>query len=933
MQTINKHKIKSPHILLLMLLLTFLSISIPTLTAHATDIPGAAGNGDGNGDKEGNSHLTTHSNEGYPSWMKTGWLVYISNTSGQLCSDVVFVSSGSNLPDGHNGAYLTTRIGNAPYSTGKVYTNAEWGAPFIEGAARGSEIKNMLVNGTDFSTDGKTNAYYVIQKYLGISALELFQSSADYYLVLETCAWHKIFTGNYQGYYVVASASGFARLQQDSAMNPTGDSYTGWLDNGLIQTSAYLDKDWPGLPNVPSQVSISVDDPSTYISNSTLSGLGYGMIAVRSTEASTHTWDSENHPNDEAPAPEPPEPESSTPPSPTDYQYIIIKSYRLKDESGNLIDKGTYSRTNTVATIAIEDEPLNTTDKNYKVIGWKTSTTTNFGISSITWESSVPQAIGTTGSSPTTTTLTSHYKVLYVLLEAQLTEPLIANYNYILPESSITRRISYSNPDFSNTNMIEKISTHRFVFMVPAHNPTTCPGHTWTHNDDDPSCTNSHTESGDCNCTAPVGHDPNCGIYDEWEVCDGHSYTCIDFQFTDDSLLFGIKNSLSHTYPSILASNWSFEIPVGDPSPTEKNISINRNSPYHHAYNKYFNAYGVIMRGDDKLSLAEWKNTNASLAANTKLPQASSVKFTVSNTQHGNRQTADYTKVFNANFISDILDPDTTYEATSYIGNETPTGSLCGSTVNIASASSLSYNSIGVNVKVYSGSATSTSVNTATNSHILLTSGNKIESGSSVSSGKIDFIPYIEMKYDINTVAQTVPYTAYVLGEYTRSLNFNSYAGILWEKKTSASNLTLESTQWSTHAEANKTHDVGTVLPGGATLTLSIKNSDRQKITVVTYQPILAGAGKEQVDKTGGNSSALKSLDAARANHEQFVEEVRRNLENFEIQQYYTDQDNKNASSVDQILGENKSVKVNNGVTVNKPHSSDSLTYKRCIVM
>lgn len=53
------------------------------------------------------------------------------------------------------------------------------------------------------------------------------------------------------------------------------------------------------------------------------------------------------------------------------------------------------------------------------------------------------------------------------------------------------------------------------------------------------------------------------------------------------------------------------------------------------------------MRGDDILSLAEWKNSNAGLAANTVLPSASSVRFRVSNTIHGNRKTSPYTQSFN----------------------------------------------------------------------------------------------------------------------------------------------------------------------------------------------------------------------------------------------------------------------------------------------
>lgn len=300
MQSNTKHKeykTKSPHILLPLLMLLFLTISIsitiPSLIVHAAATGGAAGNGDGENTNTGN--LGEHHNEGYPSWGKTGWLIYITDTSGQLCSDVTFVSAGGNLPDDGNyyPDYLTTRIGNAYPNFNNLYTNAEWGAPFLDGgAARGAQIKQELTTSNSYN-GVDTNGLYVIKKYLGESALSLFKSSPNYYLVLETCAWHRIFTGNYQDNYAVASASGWARLEQDSNMTPTGDPYTGWMDNGALQISAYLDKDWEGLPAVPTDLGVSVDNPSTYIPNSTLSSnLGYGMIAIRSVTEATHTWDS-----------------------------------------------------------------------------------------------------------------------------------------------------------------------------------------------------------------------------------------------------------------------------------------------------------------------------------------------------------------------------------------------------------------------------------------------------------------------------------------------------------------------------------------------------------------------------------------------------------------------------------------------------------------
>ncbi|MCM1063133.1 MAG: hypothetical protein NC420_01455, partial [Eubacterium sp.] len=135
MRTPNQHRIKSPHIpispLILMLLFIFITLTTPSLTAHATE-GGAAGNGDQ--EDVTTDNLAENNGQGYPSWAKTGWLVYLTNISGQLCSEVAFVSSNDTLPDSaYSNAYLTTRIGNAGITLGKIATNAEWGAPFLEG--------------------------------------------------------------------------------------------------------------------------------------------------------------------------------------------------------------------------------------------------------------------------------------------------------------------------------------------------------------------------------------------------------------------------------------------------------------------------------------------------------------------------------------------------------------------------------------------------------------------------------------------------------------------------------------------------------------------------------------------------------------------------------------------------------------------------------
>lgn len=169
------------------------------------------------------------------------------------------------------------------------------------------------------------------------------------------------------------------------------------------------------------------------LSNDTILSTGTAMAVFSAHDmpsgTGTHTWDSDHQPaggGNEEKAPEPP----STA-LPTEKKFTIIKSYRQRDKSTNtLTDKGTFVRDSTVASILIEDEPLNSTDKNYKVIGWKHSTTPKpSSLNALNWESSVPSLVGETGDGSGSTTLPDTHRYLYVLLEAEKdTVPLTVNF-------------------------------------------------------------------------------------------------------------------------------------------------------------------------------------------------------------------------------------------------------------------------------------------------------------------------------------------------------------------------------------------------------------------------------------------------------------------------------------------------------------------------
>ena len=91
-------------------------------------------------------------------------------------------------------------------------------------------------------------------------------------------------------------------------------------------------------------------------------------------------------------------------------QITIVKNYREKDRTTNTKEeKGCYIRNSLSGKIEIEDE------LSYKVIGWAVSTTTTPSptISSLTWESSIPNTITSTGTTPTTVDITTPSTCLY----------------------------------------------------------------------------------------------------------------------------------------------------------------------------------------------------------------------------------------------------------------------------------------------------------------------------------------------------------------------------------------------------------------------------------------------------------------------------------------------------------------------------------------
>ena len=283
------------------------------------------------------------------------------------------------------------------------------------------------------------------------------------------------------------------------------------------------------------------------ISDDQVQTFGLAMMVISARPQGQTTADESKIPTPHAPAKE------------SEGNYSIVKSYRTK-EGTKYIDNGTFSINNISATITIENE------KHYQVVGWKITNQTSPSVSSINWNP--PGSTQAEGTTPTSVKIADPNRCLYVLLE-KLEEPPtpVEPYNYKLTQSSITRRVHFSNPDNPLNNMNNPyIYDHLFTWIGVRHN-ITCSGHTFTdeckghpHEPDCPkacpdTCTKAHTHVAE-SCT----DEHFCG-----KRCETQTAYCSDWKWVDTHLRLSINNAQQSDYPDILATKpgWNEETSRG----------------------------------------------------------------------------------------------------------------------------------------------------------------------------------------------------------------------------------------------------------------------------------------------------------------------------------------------------------------------------------
>lgn len=628
--------------------------------------------------------------------------------------------------------------------------------------------------------------------------------------------------------------------------------------------------------------------------------------------------------DDQTTCDEPKRPNPHPPAKESKGNKTIIKYYRtINDTTKEVSTDGVTDIDEVSKNITIEEELL--AGKGYKVVQWGTSNVKKYDIDIVNWK--VPGTVTQQGTTldPATGKKQvvlngSSEDVLYVLLEKHITEPPITSTaDFIISQSTITRSIKLSSPDKAGMDLLKNATIR---WKRGAHQYSCSHSHNYT---DDCGNVKEYNSKGEITGSHCGGH--TCTVHCNW----GTSKT---EPFTDNHVKLSIKNAKMAESPEILAtkSDWHVTIySTASPNYTKRYKEYSSGhvrTPDSWSSNDWDYAC-VILRGADKLTVAQWKNTTALGAgsANDDLKDASyksdgtKVGFNVDdkgingkNTVNARKKTT-YTQSFTYKAADASDDLNTVYRTTEGVTCSHGNSYNCGENTRTFYLSDGFTVTPTVEVQTYSGSATG-GVNDTTCSggsvskaftDIPLLSGLTNVRGVEVPSGStLSFIPYIQMNYDtVNSTAvahgsySPTRNKAYVLGDIKRSMTPNDYAEVSWKPRAwDKPNLSLESLQWSTHASVTdflqskiglSGADLGkwTALPGGATLSLSIKKEDQQTVAVTTYQCIVEGTGKTQIDNAGGSYTGLTEADAKTA-HTNYVNTVVNALDKTNVEQWVT---------------------------------------------
>lgn len=777
-------------------------VCLSTTTVFA----GSGGNGTGD---DGSSSASKHIDNG-PAASKQFWLVYICDASGKTQSSVIMLN---NQEFSTTYTYIQTRPEHGSIAPSSIILGSEFGWSYdSNGNSRGSEVKAWMLS--QDTTSGQCKGMTVIEKLWGKETAQKFVDK-DWYLCLENgmfCNIYKDAEGNTRE-SLASTAYGWGLFQQQNNIGDIGSKWINLYTNDILPNSTKLEF---------AQTGLAQPTGSGKLTNTEIMSAGYGMLLIWSSEMDT---DDSQTTYDESLGDTPGKPADES-----DGEMTIVKNYRIKNADGSYTDSGCFNRKTVASKIKIENE------KSYKVVGYKTSDSTNTFVDSISWN--VPGNIKKSGTKGNKiVNLGKNEKTLYVLLEK--VDTTVSSGDYDLAESQITKAVSLDTTEKGEA----LLSGHDFTWNMGAL--TTCAGHKVVT-----------TEA-----VAEVPDDPKTPDVNEYKaaVPEVSETKYCTFTLDDNSLTVGVKNTSLDKFPNNIAYNSFWQVKNPDA------VTITRTSVDAESNSQKFSQSLVLHRGSDALTIAQWKNSNDALTSLN--------NFNLANSKTPSRKTEDYSEKITLTFEDDSTDKTTTANGDRECANS-----------DEASLSETFTKDLNIFYHTYSGNGNITSSNNDSYGLQDFSSGNTINVGYTLGGQTIEFFPYIQMRYD---TLESKNNKVYVLGEYKRTLELNSAVNVVWKKSTTP-NLLIGSLQFSTHKAAVDAHGMGTVLPGGSTFTLSIPKTNRQTFTVTTMEPMLKGAGLAQVNATGSSSGSITKEDALKA-HADTVQSVIKNLRKVGVVQWEND--------------------------------------------
>lgn len=475
-------------------------------------------------------------------------------------------------------------------------------------------------------------------------------------------------------------------------------------------------------------------------------------------------------------------------------------------------------------------------------------------------------------------------RCLYILLVRVITLPPEKTGDTIeiqLEQSEITKKVDFDN---ENKGIIKAGSSvfksYRFAYRLDAYaeQQGICPGHNLESKDD---------------------------RIDETQ----NSKFCV-WNWDDNSITYALKPhdnyerrifvSRDDWKPIVTTNANSGAYDTTEQKTAQKMADTRRTATNNHEmhYPGGWNFVTVIHRGDDPITLFKWKNDkihakNSNWTANSDLVGID--KIAIANSKQGARNTtAEYSIETSLEIVRNTLLDDLTTVRKNMQNRGGGSSNACeslterggdllkGDISQFVGVNALYKNrpntfDVKVTYKTYSGKADYAGTDTVNNP----------ETKGVVKSSDLTISPYIYMRYQTTSgeIGGNQKVSA-VLGNYDRTVkNMFSSAELKDNKDWDKGLMKLDSLQWSTHKRAEDTHEVSTVLPGGATFTLSVPTNNRKKVHLWTYQPVLVGDGKGMQEATKGVPNEF-TLDQAKANHNGAVSDVLTAMNNLHIQQF-----------------------------------------------